>query len=312
MKKYVVVFFIIGFSSCTNEKLDDIKRAKVVFEKVDLHTNAELTDISFINENQGVICGSLGYFSKTDDGGATWKEMNVGVNHTFLSSFLLNENVCFVARRSLFRSVNSGLNFNEIGSPNQSSIFSICYRDTNLGFITQGNRILKTTDGGSDWIEVYNTNAYYGLSDLQFINNVGYACGGADYDNFNAGEIVKSSDHGTSWSILVSSVNINAMSFVNENTGFYTNVNREVYKTTDGGNTWVKISTIDNSPSSIAFKNERSGFISTYQGEILMTEDGGLNWDIVYNQTNISITKIVTSRESVYAIGNSGLFLRSE
>ncbi|QBN18307.1 WD40/YVTN/BNR-like repeat-containing protein [Flavobacterium nackdongense] len=310
MRKHIILLFLITLISCGKD--DNNELSSDYFRKIEINTTQGLTDISFINENQGIVCGTLGYFAKTNDGGKTWNKLNVGINHSFLSAFILNENSFFTARIGLYKTQNSGSSFNEIGSLNGSSIFSINFRDDNLGFITQGGRILKTTNGGNNWVEKYNTNTYYSLSNLQFENNVGYACGGSNFDNFNEGEIVKTVDNGVNWIKITSSINITSISFVDENIGFYSNINQEIFKTLNGGMSWMKISTIGYLPLSISYKNEQIGFLSTYEGKILKTENGGKNWKVIYDKTNTPISKIITIGNSVFAIGDNGLCLKSK
>lgn len=309
MKKYLWIAIIFSCLSCNKE--DVIENSGDFLQKIDLHTTESLTDISFINENQGVICGTMGVMAKTNDGGRTWDRLYVGVSHSFLSTYMLNESNFFTARKGLYKTSNSGFNFNEIGNFNAASIYSINFIDDSLGMIVQGSRILRTTDGGVDWTETYNTNAVYSLSSLQFINNVGYACGGYSYDNFNAGEVVKSTDYGMTWSMIVSSIHITSVYFVDESIGFYTNVIGEVFKTVNGGTTWVKLAAINSYPNSISFKNQNIGYSSTLDGKVLKTENGGANWRTVYDRTNEPISKVIAIGNSVFAIGNNGLFLRS-
>lgn len=316
MKKNILILFILLFllSACCKE--DDITNSEL-FETIELidENETQVTDISFYNDNYGVICGSNGFFAKTTDGGNTWNKLDVGINHTFLSTFMLDINTFYTARIGLYKTNNSGNNFNEIGnlSPITSSIFDIYFSNHLTGFIAHNGAIKKTIDGGNTWVEKYNTNQYYVISNLKFISeNIGYGCGGGTFDSFNAGEIVKTTNEGETWNKILTTINITAISFINENIGFYSNVNKEIFKTIDGGISWINISTLDYYPTDILFQNNELGYVTTLEGKILITKNGGNTWQIAYENTDIAINKIIKTSNYIFAVGNNGLLIKSK
>ena len=121
----IVILFSIG--SCKKENGNSASDSVELFEKINSPTGENITDASFINESEGIICGGYGFLAKTNDGGKTFTSFNVGTPQTFLSAFLLDEQNFFTARLGLYRTQNSGASFAEIGnlSQQQSSIFNI-------------------------------------------------------------------------------------------------------------------------------------------------------------------------------------------
>ena len=310
MKKYILIFLIFTISSCSKDNVDN-----PVFEKISVNTTESLTDISFINENQGIICGSVGFFAKTNDAGKSWTKLNVGVSQTFMSAFMQNEQNFYAARLGMFSSTNSGNTFGEIGNLSIGpSIFAIKFYNLNQGLIIRGGAILKSNDRGNNWTEKYNTNSYSILNNLQITSPlISYASGGVTFENTNMGEIVKTVDSGLTWTkVLNTNSKITAISFISDNIGYYSNSNNELYKTINGANNWIKVSNLLYTPLNICFINENVGYFSTYEGQILMTKNGGLSWNIVYDKTNESIVKIISINNTIYAIGNNGLFLRKK
>lgn len=310
MKKMIFLLSMIVISSCS--KNDDNLDADL-FEKLNLDTTESLTDISFINKNQGIVCGSLGFLAKTNDGGKSWTNLNVGVKQTFLSAFMFDEQNFYTARLGLFSTSNSGNTFSEIGDLSSgSSIFDLKFYNPAQGLLLRGGEILKSNDHGNTWEEKYNTDSFSSLTNLQITSSlVSYASGGTSYDNVNRGEIVKSTDSGQSWiRTLDSNSNIYSISFISDNIGYYINAKKELYKTSNGSNSWTKIADLPSSPLYICFIDENVGYLSTYEGHILETKDAGLNWKIVYNKTSHPIVKIISKDNAVFAIGESGLFLK--
>ncbi|OXA74903.1 Uncharacterized protein SAMN05444397_1067 [Flavobacterium aquidurense] len=309
MKK-ILCFFILtlGIIGCSSDE-DKIVDS---FGKMNTNTTESLTDISFINKNQGIICGSIGFLAKTNDGGKTWTKLNVGDTQTFLSACMLNEQNFYTARLDMFATSNSGTTFNKIESLQiGSSIFSIKFYSPDKGLIIRGGSILKSDDSGKNWTEKYSSSS---VDDLEITSPlVSYAYGGYTSDYSDVGVIVKTIDGGETWTkTLNSNSNIYSISFISDNIGYYINFKRELYKTINGSNSWIKISDLPKSPMSVCFINENVGYISTYEGQILETKDAGLNWKIVYNKTTEPLVKIITKDNAVFAIGNNGLFLKKK
>lgn len=276
------------------------------------NTNESITDISFINENDGIICGTVGYFAKTNDGGKSWTKLNVGVNHSFVAAFMLNKNSFFTSRIGIYQSLNSGNTFEEMGdlSNYSGSIFGIHFFDENNGIILKDGMISKTYNAGLNWEIVNNDSGY--LNNLQMTsNNIGYASGGLVGDFNNFGEIYKTTDAGNTWEkIFETNSKINTVSFFNDYIGFAVTQNRELIKTNDGKN-WNKIIDLGFFPINICFISENKGFSSTQDGKIYVTENGGKNWSNIY-QADRAIVKLLVKNETLFAVGNNGLFLKKK
>lgn len=76
------------------------------------------------------------------------------------------------------------------------------------------------------------------------------------------------------------------ISFINENTGWLIHTYGVVYRTLDGGNSWIRQDSIYlGSFRSVQFINESTGWIGSLNSEFVLfkTIDGGFNWDVVTN-----------------------------
>ena len=317
MKKNILILLTLLLLSACCKDDDMTPTNSELFEKIELidATETEVTDISFYDDNNGVICGSSGYFARTTDGGKTWNKLNVGSNQSFLTAFMLDINTFYTARLGLYKTNNSGSSFNEIGNLSSitSSVFNIYFSNNSIGFVTQNGAIKKTIDGGNTWVEKYFASQYYNIYDLKFTSqNVGYASGGARFDNFNEGQIAKTIDGGETWNKILTTTNINSISFISDNIGFYSNDNGEIFKTTNGGTNWNKISTLQYYPTDILFQSNEIGYVATYQGKILITKNGGNTWEVAYDKTNVPINKIIKTSNYIFAVGNNGLLIKTK
>lgn len=284
-----------------------------MFEKINVNTTSTITDISFLDENHGIICGSFSFLATTSNGGQSWHSLNVGTSQSFLSTCILSEQKIYTARLGLFASTNGGTSFNEIGNLSAgSSIFAFKFYNESDGLVLRGGSILKSSDGGNTWEEKFNTNTYSSLGNIQTPSpQIIYVSGGTAYDDVNVGLIVKSTDGGETWNtVWTTNSEIESISFLSDEIGYYVDVDNNIYKTMDGSNTWVHVTTIPNYPLDVCFRSENVGYISTYEGQILMTENGGSTWKTVYDKTQEPIVKIISVGNVIYAVGNDGLFLK--
>jgi photosystem II stability/assembly factor-like uncharacterized protein len=90
--------------------------------------------------------------------------------------------------------------------------------------------------------------------------------------------------NGDTWTPLPSGVtnNLDAVFFKNADTGWVTAYNNRLLKTTDGGSTWMIVTTPSTWPavemSSIFFPDDYTGYAAGSDGYIIKTTDGGETW----------------------------------
>ena len=310
MKKLIYLFILtLGIISCDKE--DDLSNtSKWEILKTDEYKS--LTDIEFYNNNFGVISGSFGTLLKTEDGGENWEELNVKVNHSFLKTFILNENEFFTSRVGIYKTNDKGKSFNELGdlSNFSGSIYAIHFFDSNNGIIYKNGTILKTIDGGKVWNVTYD-NAGYAIK-MQFVtNNVGFIYGGISYDGISQGELHKSSDKGNTWSqINIQTSEIISLYFLNEQIGYFSNFKNQFFKTLDGGLNWETIGNIPITFNDIIFLDNNLGY-GIGNSFIYKTQDGGKTWIKDYENNTLLFTSIAkTPNGKLYCVTNNGMILR--
>ena len=313
IKKTTCLFLLIlGIISCTND--DDLASPSAWKTQNDV-SNKDLTDIEFYNNDFGVISGSYGTLLKTDNGGESWSELNVGPNDSFVKTFILNENEFFTSRLGLYKTNNNGNTFKEIGNFSDydwGSIFAIHFFDSDNGLICKNGVIYKTIDGGQVWDVSYDNAGYAKI--LQFVSpHVGYISGGVVKDGYSEGEIHKSLDGGKSWSqINIQTSKITSMYFLTEQLGYFSNLENQFLKTQNGGETWE---IIGNSPMvfhDILFLDNNVGY-GVGSSSIYKTENGGKNWTEDYENSSMSFNSITkTLSGKLFVVGNDGIILRKQ
>jgi photosystem II stability/assembly factor-like uncharacterized protein len=196
---------------------------------------------------------------------------------------------------------------NPAGLNNFANLKSVCFSDANTGFISTSNAlILRTSDGGNSWTQVFSGEPAVSFNDVYFIDEyIGFACG-------DEGRIIKSTDSGLSWNYTDSSVteNLPGIDFVSDSLGFILTGSSDFFlETVDGGQTWQAIAF---SPplelswmSDLQFVNDSTGFVfGTHQsmtdsyGKVYKTTDAGATWSEVLHESNLNQGSMVFYDES--------------
>jgi len=200
------------------------------------------------------------------------------------------------------------------GHPNGNS--GVYFINTETGFVagdggTYIRRILKTTNGGNNWI-IKHLSSGTVLSKIQFVNNnTGYVV--------TSLAIVKTINGGENWNVISNPYILSGLFFNDANTGYFTGRQTTtdkgiIIKTTNGGSTWALQYTSDSTCflNDVLFVNYNTGFAagSTIEGfaKILKTTNGGNNWSLIYGGAGTSGTYNIhfTGPDNGFASGSSG------
>jgi len=251
---------------------------------------------------------------KTTDGGVTWNFVN---NLPSIG----DENKLSFSSEDV--GVFGGLNFNGQNG-NWASNYSMYYSTTvsgGLGFTdgdwtwnATGNNGAEVLDwnNGSILFEASDNTFYFSLYDGKLrkyqIANDGsmsipiyiYEDGVVSYMTFNTisfvdanigfatsnnGSVSKTTNGGSSWSIVGSLSAVSNLSFPSANVGYATD-DSWLYKTTDGGNNWTQLTQININNIEFVTDNIGYGFFSNM---LYQTTDGGDNWSMI-NDNSIGLS----------------------
>lgn len=274
-------------------------------------------DIAFADGQYGVATTGLGFYTTTD-GGTTWK-IYADWNYIWMSFWSVefsNDKTGWILgydnqNSYLVKTTDAGLSWNNVNIPlSNSTMYKMHWLDENNGYICGGTKGLvdygdttgvnagifwKTTDAGLTWSAINVGKPVWGWQDVVILSNgVGYLIG--------IDEIYKTNDYGNVWNKISFSTHndeyLRSVVFVNNNVGYLIGFgtgsikNTWVYKTTNGGNSWVLQGEIPNYV--VAFYNpmcvlDESSLIlsgvsySTLSMEVKRTHDSGLNWITDYS-----------------------------
>jgi photosystem II stability/assembly factor-like uncharacterized protein len=121
---------------------------------------------------------------KTVDGGNTWNSIPISpsLNIDFVACFFTDATTGYVGGwyyvPRLGKTTDGCINWT-IESDSMYGITSIYFPDTNTGYATTTQGIIKTTDAGNSWNKITDTSFTYSVRSLYFTDiSTGYAVGG--------------------------------------------------------------------------------------------------------------------------------------
>jgi photosystem II stability/assembly factor-like uncharacterized protein len=145
--------------------------------------------------------------------------------------------------------------------------------------------LLKTTNGGLNWIDLNMPTLGVGLIDIFFVNrDSGYVCS----DVFVSFGVWRTTNGGANWERKVNGLNQfpYKLFFINFSTG-YCGGDFTLFKTINSGDNWFAINGFSAIIKSIFFLNENSGWVGLANSRLAHTTNGGLNWS--YQLPNFTV-----------------------
>jgi photosystem II stability/assembly factor-like uncharacterized protein len=149
------------------------------------------SSVFFVGPLYGWTAGDSGRIAYTINGGINWSTLNSLSTSHFKSIFFLTLNTGFVCGNNgiVYKSTNGGVNWSALNSLVTSNLNSVYFLNPDTGWVAGINSILKTTNGGLNWINQYSSNA--SLNSIRFFNSfIGWSCGGNKMLYTNSGGIV--------------------------------------------------------------------------------------------------------------------------
>ncbi len=251
-----------------------------------LPVSGQLPDYNFldmefkflVSHQIGYIVGGRGKIAKTTDGGTTWFMQNTGTGQTFRT-------VCFITpdtgwaggeNGTLFYTTNGGNtwipknsgtidNINKIYFPNDSiGYFGVSHYWAGYPGWDSSGQIYKTTNGGQSWFLL--ADFPIGVYGVAFPNSpdTGYVCGWAYRTSAPTGRIAR------------------------------------IYKTTDGGTSWIQQYISPSNTSSylycMQFFNNQLGYCGGSEGpyKFFKTTNGGTTWTKIQFAENPGLVPVVS------------------
>lgn len=238
-----------------------------------------LEDVHFATASLGWAVGSVGRVFRTLDGGASWTQSSLpGVGATLRAVHFVNGNQGWVVGDSglVWRTLNGGAQWSPLSAPSAAHFTDVFFADAARGWIAAGNAVLRTVDGGLNWISAV-------LPPGARADRLSVLGGQWLWATGTPGLIVASTDGGGTWSTqaATSGVALLDVSMGDLSTGLAVGVDGGVFKTTDGGAHWSLLGGGAPVATELAFDVVRRGtkvWAALTDSVILRSDDAGESW----------------------------------
>lgn len=208
-------------------------------------------NIEFLNENIGFLGTLTENFYKTTDGGVSWQPINIPGVQAICGMDAVGDHTiygcgAYFQPAYIIKSTDSGNTWQFIDmSPWANALVEVLFEDELTGYAAgsdaNGGVVLKTTDGGQSWTQLYNSNIPGEMVwKLQILfSNPNVIFGAVESFPPLNGKLIKSTDIGQTWvSREVPDSYIQGVGFVTENHGWMGGHYSGFLETFDAGQTW--------------------------------------------------------------------------
>jgi photosystem II stability/assembly factor-like uncharacterized protein len=178
--------------------------------------------------------------------------------------------------------------------------------DENNGYAAGGNWdggvIIKTTNGGNDWIDITPSFAISRCFSLSFVDSLsGWISSGSGSDN---GMILKTIDGGNNWIVQreIFGMYFNAIhskdNFEVWAAGYDPSFETNMIYTSDGGVNWIDKQLYNGILHDLIFFDENFGWAISLK-EVFYTENGGVSWDkqTLYSTQNLNSINFISAED---------------
>lgn len=230
-----------------------------------------LNSIRFLDAMNGVITGDNGVVLKTSDGGATWSAVTAFTSQDLLSVSYPAAATIFAggSQGNIFRSNDNGATWDTLLADSNATLpvrdlyFSLATAGWAAG---DGGLLASTTDGNTFTLSTQPYFGFFQAHGVAFNGNSGYAVG-------EDGLAVMTSDAGMTWNTFsVPSIDaLNKVRFLSSFTGVICGDSNFVYRTVDGGMSWMTdvVPGGMSSLTDITFGGDTTAYICGSNGRIL-------------------------------------------
>lgn len=264
-------------------------------------SNGSLTDVLFIDIDNGYSCGNNFYY--THNSGASWGYTycyytnGVGMYDAFNGwTFTIDK---------VFKVTNGGNNVDYQFSVDKSIITDISVVDSAYAYIVGRNVTILATRDGATWQELSN-GTEKNLNTIFFIDeNDGWA-GGED------NTLLSTRDGGKHWTynnVNASSNAITDIQFINRDTGWF--VNGEIYRTINDGIDWDRASGLNYPVSDVYFLDSQLGWCVGAGGKLYKSIDGGVDWEEKHTGTGNKLNAVFFVDKNLGWIAGNGIIKKT-
>lgn len=246
--------------------------------------NGNARDVYFTTDETGFLCGEKGYLARTDDGGFTWDIIDIMDYEVKLETISFTDSLHGITvgpGGTYYLTNDGGSTWEKSRIPGAGDVISVYYPDKDTLWLTAGYKELyRSEDGGATWDDL-SDNLPPGTFMIRGVwfhdDNKGVITGTTG--------IYYTENGGATWNEAEgdSVVSGNEIQFIDDKTGWTTRSTQSswaIYRTDDGGKSWVLQSSAFGETAGFFFVNRDIGWVVNEEGNLFHTENGGYSWTL--------------------------------
>jgi photosystem II stability/assembly factor-like uncharacterized protein len=261
----------------------------------------------------GIAVGDCGTIIRTSDGGRSWSY----VSNPFAQHI---QGVCHLGKGRwlavggkglIIASDDDGRTWNRIRTDSRTDLFGVEFVTPEIGAaIGSEGTILWSEDGGISW-RPKSSGVDVDLRAIAFLTAEKAVIVG------RGGVILKTIDSGKTWVQKKAAMDLFAVRFTDENSGYaaggnlgYLKNRRMILRTTDGGESW-QAQQKKRGPVlySLSFFGQNDLLACGQSGALIHGSDGGSRWANLKSPTEHTLSSVVFSGEKGVAVGSYGTII---
>jgi photosystem II stability/assembly factor-like uncharacterized protein len=263
---------------------------------------ANVLDIEFAPSGTIYISNYFNGIHKSMDSGASWELVTNGIPEEFASILLINS-VNFIyagtVAHGLYRSTDNGISWNRLINLPSGSINSMFLMENDIINVCNQNGLFQTLDNGETWQSL--TSNLTNIWMTTFTRNSQHKI----FIGTSLGFIYMSNDEGTTWdSIKVSDYSINVIA-ININNDIYVGAEDGIYKSSNNGLSWTKLSNGLPTEEFYIIRTNSSGYVFAIAFKrIFYSFNNGQSWSEMNQELGFLGSFTIDSNNHIYAGSN--------
>jgi photosystem II stability/assembly factor-like uncharacterized protein len=268
----------------------------------------------FLNVNTGFASMTAGSMLKTTNGGLNWSsQLTPAAGNNIVGVHFVDANTGYAvpvfATDEYLKTTNAGTDWFIVNPGINASFADMKFVNANTGILISQSNTYRTTNAGNNWTFIDSVGST--LLKIDFVNSsTGYV---STYNSPNT-YFRKTTNGGANWTLLpgfIPSTYLQVYKFFDANTGYAAGTN--MYKTTDGGNSWVSGGATGVSAQAMHVFDANTILVGGVFGYLKKSTDGGTTFtNIPFISNNGITTMSFVNAATGWIMGEGGMIIRTD
>ncbi len=264
----------------------------------------------WLNANEGFAVYSenlgfgnyAGWFKKTSNGGATWSAIQqVSASSALYDVWFTSSTTGYAVGENgtICKTINGGSSWTTLTSTTTLDLFTIQFVNATTGYVGGDDGIiLKTINSGTSWTNQFQS-IYYEFLDIEFTDPLN-GCATGTYG------LMRTTNGGTNWNpvTVYGTYQFIDLDFPSADTGYMTAPGGNVFRTIDGGASWIGLNRVGTGgfARAVDFISNDTGFVCEDFSGLYKTTNAGSGCPTLTVQNTASMPDTIHACAGTYGV----------